>query len=481
MSLARHTAYNLAGQLVPLALSFFTLPAYLRLIGETRFGCMALLWLFVGYMGLFDFGIGQASARQLSRSDSSTPAEQSQVLWTALLLSLGLGVVGALVTGSAGVWFFSYHAAIQDKLRLELLASLPWAALVVPTVALASVLNGALQARKAFGEINLVGALTNALVLLAPLAVAASTSVELPWLVAAVAASRVLVLGLLIWCCWRKYRSVAPMAFDRLNALQLLRFGGWTTVSAIVGPMMIVLDRFAIGALLGARAVGQYTVPFQLAEKATLLSAALNAALFPRLAAATNDARRQELGEHAIRLLCFLITPAVAFGVLLIEPFLSWWVSAGLATVGGNAGEVLLLGFWANSLAMVPYVQLYAAERPDLVAKSHVVELLPYLALLYAGLQIGGLNGAATVFALRASVDFFVLAHLAGVLHGVVRGLFWPASALLLLLLTQTKGALLAPWPWVTGLLVCLVLLAWCARGVRVELRRVRDGVAGSC
>ena len=91
MTIRRDTGYNLLGQLAPLALSLLTIPLYLRLIGEARFGVLALMWLFFGYMGLFDLGVGQATVRQLSRSDRATPTEAAQVLWTALLMSLGLG------------------------------------------------------------------------------------------------------------------------------------------------------------------------------------------------------------------------------------------------------------------------------------------------------------------------------------------------------------------------------------------------------
>ena len=63
---------------------------------------------------------------------------------------------------------------------------------------------------------------------------------------------------------------------------------------------MVVLDRFVIGAMVGANAVTYYTVPFQLAERSTVLPAALTSALFPRFALASSVERR-ELATLAIR------------------------------------------------------------------------------------------------------------------------------------------------------------------------------------
>jgi len=461
LSLTRHTAYNLAGQLLPIALSLLTIPIYLDLIGEARFGVMALLWLFVGYMGMFDFGVGQATARQLSHIESAAPNKQARVLWTALVISLALGLVGALVAWFAGAWFFAHRAAIEGGLRAELLAALPWAAIAVPAVALTSVLNGSLQARSAFAEINLIGALTNALVLLAPLAIAATGRIELPALVAVVACSRVLVLSLLFWRVKRKWLSAAPMTIDRHAALGLLRFGGWATVSAVVGPLLVVLDRFLIGSHLGAKAVSYYVIPFQLAERTTTLASALGYALFPRLAACTLESERKQLATDCLRVLALWTSPLVAFALMLSGPFLAWWISPDLAAQSTPVAQVLFLAFWLSSLAMVPYIKLLATGRPDLVAKSHLLQLLPYVVLLSYALQTWGLVGAALAFASRVVVDFLLLAHWAGFLGAAFRLLAIPLGLLLCALGVTSSEGLPSVWRWAVSFALALALLAW--------------------
>lgn len=461
MSLARHTVYNLAGQLLPLVLSLLTIPLYLQLIGEARFGVLALMWLFFGYMGMFDLGMGQAATRQLARPDGATPAEQAQVLWTALLISLGLGLVGALVAGSVGYLFLGHRADMDPDLRRELQAALPWAVTVVPAVALASVLNGGLVARNAFAEINVIGVTTNALVLLAPLTVAATAGPQLAGLVAAVAAARLLVLALLFWRCRLHYPSSVPIAFHRPTALRLLRYGGWATVSAAAGPLLVVLDRFLIGAQLGAKAVSHYVIPFQLAERTTTLSSALGSALFPRFAGCTLEADRQQLALHGLRVLAVWTTPLVAIGMMLAGPFLAWWISPELAARSTVVAQVLGLAFWISSLAMVPYTQLLATGRPDLVAKCHLVQLLPYVALLYAALQAWGLVGAAAAFAARVVLDFLLLTHWAKLLMPTCRLLALPCTLLAATLAAASPTGLPMAWHWAAGGALCAALAAW--------------------
>jgi O-antigen/teichoic acid export membrane protein len=108
------------------------------------------------------------------------------------------------------------------------------------------------------------------------------------------------------------------------------------------------------------------------------------------------------------------MTPLVVLGSVLLEPFLRIWAGAGIARSGAPVGEILLLGVWMNSLAIVPYALLQAKGRPDLTAKISVLELAPYIGALWLGLHFNGLNGAAWAWTARAGVDALLLFWVAG-------------------------------------------------------------------
>ena len=462
MSLSRHTAYNVLGQALPLAVSFFAIPIYLRLIGEARFGILALIWLFFGYLGLFDFGLGRAIARQLARLRGEQDSKQASVLSTALLVSLSFGVIGAVMALPLGSWFFTQHAAIESSLRSELLAALPWAGALVPLTTVASVGSGALVARSAFGELSIINATGNVLATLAPLAVAASYQPLLPALLIAVVAVRMAIVVWILWRCRRHYVDRNFLIFDIQVAAQLLHFGGWATLSAIISPIMVMTDRFAIGVQLGSREVSHYAIPFQLAEQSTIFSSALNQTLFPRHSNTSNEGDQRNLAMLGLETLIILTSLPIAGVLLLAGPLLSWWLTPEFAAHSTGAAQILFFSFWINGLALVPYTKLFASGRSDLVAKCHLLELPPYLLVLYFSLEYWGVAGAAVAFGLRVAVDFLLLAHLGGILSPALRVTGVPA----LLLGTLTGAALITDLSSIRWELACLVLpilLGWIA------------------
>ena len=429
MSIRRNTIYNLFGSIVPLAVSLVTIPIYLSLIGEARYGVLAIAWLLLGYFGLFDLGLGRATAQRIAAQRSRSASERAQTFWTALSLNTGLGVIGGLLLWPAASYFFGDIFEIEDALRAEAKAVVPWLVLSVPIATLSGVLSGALQGRERFFELSLISVVGTVFFQLFPLAAALLLGANLGVLLPAALIARLLTLVVLLERCRRHIFLGHAATFAREQAGQLLRFGGWVTVSSFLGPMMAIFDRLIIGAVFNAKAVTYYAVPYQLGERSTILSYALATALFPRFAAATDQEERR-LAHDGQRALVVVMTPLVAAGVLLMGPFLTWWISPEFAQYSTLLGQIILLGFWINGLAKIPHLRLQARGRPDLVAKSYLFQLLPFFGALYLGMTIFGLIGAAAAFFIRVLLDFVLLSTLTGTLRQMLRMLLAPVLLL---------------------------------------------------
>jgi len=478
VSVRKHTAYNLLGSIVPLLVSLFTIPVYLSLVGPARYGVLTIAWLLLGYFGLFDLGLGRATAQRIAALCDATAGERARTFWTAFVLNVALGVVGALLIWPIAAYFFGSVFKIDEGLRLEMQAAVPWLILTVPMATLSGVLSGALQGRQRFLELNLISVIGTVLFQLLPLGAAVLFGSDLGVLVPATLLARLITLIMLFESCRRHVFQGHAATFSYSQAGQLLRFGGWVTVTSFVGPMMVILDRFIISAMSGAKVVTYYTVPFQLAERTTMISAALSSALFPRFASATRQ-EESRLAREALHTIMVVVTPLIVLSILLIKPFLSWWITKEFAEEAAGVGQIVLIGFWINSFARIPSAMLQARQRPDLVAKCHLAELLPYFFMLYIGLSTIGTMGAAVAFSLRALVDFVLLSVLAGVSRISIQGVLAPVALLGLALVIATQESPEQPlWVFlaVVNLLISIVWAWWKAPTSLRELALIRLG-----
>ena len=463
MSISRNTTYNLLGSIIPLAVSLVTIPVYLGLIGEARYGVLSIAWLLLGYFGLFDLGLGRATAQRIASLRDGTEKERAQSFWTALTLNVGLGVVGGLLIWPVAVYFFGSVFKIDDALRPEMQAAVPWLIVAVPMATISGVLSGALQGRERFLELNLISVCGTVLFQILPLAAAMFWGSDLGILLPTALFIRLLTLLILFDRCRRHIFLDHSPTFVRAQAGHLLSFGGWVTVTAFVGPIMVTFDRLIIGAMVSAKAVTYYTIPFQLGERITIIPGALASALFPRFAA-TKLHEEEHLAREALQIILVVMTPLIAVGILFFEPFLAWWIDPVFARQSAVIGQIVLLGFWANGLAIIPHAQLQARGRPDLVAKCHVAEVLPYLGLLYFGLSTVGMIGAAVAFTVRVFVDFALLAGLSGLLKSSCRSLLIPALLLGVAFLTALQIRPMETISWlilIAGNMVVTIAWAW--------------------
>jgi O-antigen/teichoic acid export membrane protein len=178
---------------------------------------------------------------------------------------------------------------------------------------------------------------------------------------------------------------------------------------------MVYFDRFLIGSLLTLSAVTYYVTPYEVLSRAQMLSHAVMGVLFPAMTAAIASDRQRlaVLYEQTAKILFLLMLPAMAAFFLLAPETLELWLGPHFSEVSTPVVQWLALGWLINTLARLPLTVLQSAGRPDLVAKSHLIELLPY-ALVLGVLTINfGIAGTAAAWFMRVLVDTLILNELA--------------------------------------------------------------------
>lgn len=460
MSIKRHTLYNLSGSLAGLAISLVTVPLYIHHIGAARYGALAIVWLLLGYFGLFDLGMGRATAQAVA-TDGAQTDRLRQIVWSALAVNLVMGLLGGGVLWLVGDVLIAHLLHASVAMRAEIIQALPWVAAALPLATVSSVIQGALQGRSQFLLLNSLSVFGSALFQIIPLLIAIFVSVSLAWLIPAAVLARS-VGALIMWILGgRVLRLGAPSLPRRAVILRLFKFGAWVTVTSIVGPILDGVDRLAIGAMVSAQAVAFYTVPYQLATKGQVLAGSLAGALFPRLAS-VNSSEAERLLIESIAGLSAILTPLICVAVVLIHPFLSLWISPQFAARASLPGQILLIGAWMNLQARIPLSYLLASGRPDLPAKFHLAELIPYLGALWLGIATGGVAGVAVAWTVRVGVDALLLAIAGGILASLVSRLL-PSALLVGLMFAVARAGF--PFLWLSvlvrsGVIVLAIIVA---------------------
>jgi O-antigen/teichoic acid export membrane protein len=214
-----------------------------------------------------------------------------------------------------------------------------------------------------------------------------------------------------------KYRPelLRPLCPRRVWLAPLFSFGGWLTVTNIISPIMVYFDRFFIASLMTLAAVTYYVTPYEVLSRSFILQGAVMSVLFPALATAfvADKARMKVLYSHFSRGLFLVMLPPVAVIFLLAPEGLSLWLGEDFRKASTIVIHWLAVGTLMSTLARAPFVALQSIGRPDLVAKVHLTELIPYIGMIWFLTKKYGIAGTAAAWMLRITADTVLLLWLA--------------------------------------------------------------------
>lgn len=422
-------AINFLAPLVRIAIAIVTVPIYVRHVGDARYGVISIMWVLLGYFGFLDLGLSRAAINALAKLRQAPQRERARVLLTTIILNLGFGLVGAVIIFILGEYLLWHFISIPDALMPEVAKSFPWMAAVFPLALISGVGIGALESNERFLLANVMQILGTSASQIAPAIVAVvvgpSLTIVIPTAVVAQALSVAFVLAVV-------YRLEGPFslrAFDRREARALLGYGGWISVSSIISPLLASFDQFLIGSIMGVAAVAHYSVPINLVIRTQVFPGALARTFFPRMSSSSSEDARA-LGSRALPSLGYGYAAVCAPAIILSPTFFRFWIGPDFAVHAAPVAQILFFGAWINGLAFIAFTLLQSQGRPDLTGKLHLVEVLPFLAILWGLTTTFGINGAAIAWTLRCTVDALALFWAAGMRRREVLSALRPAVLL---------------------------------------------------
>ncbi|MHB1389942.1 MAG: flippase [Thermoleophilia bacterium] len=411
--LARNTVWNLVGVGVPLLAAVIIIPILNRDLGTDRFGVLTLIWAMIGYFNLFDLGIGRALTKVVAdRLGAGQESEILQLSSSAFFLMTILSLIGALVLILVSGWLTGTVLNIPGELRNEATRAFYLCAVAIPLIVVSAGFSGMLAAAQRFDLINIIRVPLGLFVFIGPILVL-PFSQDLFWMTGILVIGRLLALSVQAVICIRVFPSLRqrwPLP-ETVIIKKLIGFGSWMTVSNIISPVMVSMDRFLVGAFISVTAVAYYATSQEAITKLSFIPSALASTLFPAFSAgfASDPERTKMTFIRGVKFLFLLQLPLTILVIAFASEGLSVWLGEDFARNGTHVLQILAFGVFFGGLGGVPFALIQAAGRPDLTAKLHIFELPIYLTLAWVFISRYGITGAAFAWTARICLDALLL------------------------------------------------------------------------
>ena len=274
--LAKNTIFNLTGYGIPLIFALILIPFIIKGLGTEKFGLLNLAFVIIGYFGFFDFGIGRALTKFVAEKLGTNHIDEiPSIFWTSFILMFLISLLGTIILLFFAPSLVHNFIKISKPIQAQTLKSFYLLALSIPIVTTTAGIRGVLEAYQKFGVINIIRTFLGISMFLGPLLCLIFTN-SLFWIILFLIIVRVIVWILYLIQCFKINADIRKkISFESKLVKPILKLSGWMTVSNIIVPILIYLDRFLIGALASATAIAYYATPYEAVTKLLLVPGAI--------------------------------------------------------------------------------------------------------------------------------------------------------------------------------------------------------------
>jgi len=412
--LARNATLNLATEGWIFLVLILALPKLVSFLGEASFGLFSLAWVVVGYLAFLDIGVSSATTKLTSEFLAKHESAQiGNLIRTALATNTVMGLFAGAVAVAISPLLIRYAFRIPGQLHSEAFSVFVGVAFALPVLLIQGVLRAALSSYQRFDWINLVNGSVISLqwLVMTFFAWRGFGVITVVWL--AVLARGVMV-AIYVFLLLRLVPDVfAHVTFSWDSLWRLLHFGLWVSLSQVMSPILVYLDRMMIAALISLQAITIYTIPTEVFNRLGILPSCLMATLFPAFshhgAIGAEKGQMKRLFNVTTRYLLFFVFPLFALLLVNARDILEVWMGPKFSSEGTLVLQILTFGALVNFLARLPYGAVQAVGRPDITGKIHLVELPLYVALCVLLIRLWGIEGAALACTVRLFLDALLM------------------------------------------------------------------------
>ncbi len=411
--LIKNLTINFIGMVIPLCTGIIALPLAIKGLGSDAFGILMIVWTTLSYLTLLDFGLSRSStkytAENLKRGNQDVIPS---IFYTSITLSFLFGCLSCILLVIFKSLLINSILNIPVNFISETNRSFYLIALSLPFILISISLKGMLSAAQRFDLVNLIHVPVTTLNFIFP-ALTLPFNLKLSDVILGICISRVLSTLIYFILCIKIFHISLKKPIVRTNMLKiLLTYGGWITITAIISPILVYLDRFFIGSILTMKDLTYYSAPLEAVLRLRILPLAIMTTLFPEFSiglGSTNHQRLLFLFEKSFKLIL------ISTGILSIIIFsfshdiLYIWFGSEFVRNCKVVLQIFSLSIFINFLALIPFHFLQGIGRPDLPAKFHIIEFFLYIPLIFLLTKKFGIKGSAIAWLIRVTLDSVLL------------------------------------------------------------------------
>lgn len=403
MNILKNSFYNFAGYLIPGILSIFILGYTARILNVEKFGLLMMIMAIVGYAGIFDMGISRAVIREVALYKDNK-FELGRILSTSNIIVIFLGFIATL-----SIIFFKYeiqsYLSVSQAIVDDVLSALVVISFSIPIYLSTQVISALYEGRQEFLKVNIYKTYSGILITIIPF-IFITFQPTLYFATLGLLVSRILSLIILLYFLRAEF-GLLFKGFNLNNFKRLISFGGWVAVTNIISPILSYVDKLIISNNLGANMLGFYTAPSEIIARMNILPNGISRTIFPLLTESID--KKNEIKNKSYILMFVIILPVVIFGIFYSDQIIRIWFGDVYVENSKHILQILLIGFFFNALAQIPYTNIQAKGYSNITAIVHIVEAIPFLILLMYSIKNFGIIGVACVWSGRVIIDFIIL------------------------------------------------------------------------
>ena len=413
--LIKNTGLNLFGQIFPIIGAFISIPLIYKNLGNEGFGLIAITWMITGYFGLLDLGVGRALTKIISEHLGSGKLDYiNSTFLTAIFITSILGIFAStllLISTNYLPGLFNISQNLED----QFIKSIIILSFSLPIVIISSCLSGVLQAFQRFDLISYIRIPFGFMSFFIPALISIKNQ-DISVIISAIVFLKYIEFFInLIFC--KKILKFTKENFHLNKAIiiQIIKFGGWMSISNIISPLLVYLDRFLITTTISVTAVGLYAAPSEIITRMMIIPGAIVGVIFPAIGHLiySNKSRVDSLINTGVKFSLIIFLPFSITFIFFSTEILSSWLGTNISEESSLVFKILSVGSVAVCISYFPFALIHSYGRPDITAKIHAVELFIYFIVAYVLIAQFGLIGASVAWVLRAYIDVALLTYCA--------------------------------------------------------------------